>query len=115
VDTLARAATRTDYGAVYFVKRKYGFGALWRDLNDGERQELQSNKGVYVRVVVDNTPAYMADILPGDIIIAVDGESMLNAESATALMRARAGQLIKLSLYRRGARIEKSVQLLPPN
>lgn len=104
---------RSDYGAAYFIKRKYGFGGLWRDLNDAERQELQSNKGVYVRVVVDNTPAYQADILPGDIILAVDDQTVFNSQSATDIMRARAGKSVKVSLYRRGARIEKSVRLLP--
>lgn len=103
---------RSDYGAGYFVKRKWSFGTLWRDLNDQERQELQSNKGVFVRVVVDNSPAYQADILPGDILLAVDGEPVLNQESISNLLRARAGQKIALSVYRRGNRIEKSVQLL---
>jgi hypothetical protein len=104
---------RSDYGAGYFVKRKWSFGAMWRDLNDAERQALESNKGVYVRLVVDNSPAYATDILPGDIILAVDGEPVLNQQSASDLMRLRAGRSIKLSLYRRGARLEKTVQLLP--
>ena len=104
---------RSDYGAAYFIKRKWGLGVLWRDLNDAERQELQSNKGVYVRVVVDNTPAYQADVLPGDIILAVDGQPVFNQQSISDLMRTRAGQSVTLSLYRRGARLEKSVRLLP--
>jgi membrane-associated protease RseP (regulator of RpoE activity) len=104
---------RSDYGAMYFVKRKWAFGALWRDLDDAERQEIQSNKGVRVLVVVDNTPAYQADVLPGDFILAVDGHPVLNNKSITDLMRARAGQTVALSLYRRGIRLEKSVRLLP--
>ncbi len=104
---------RSDYGAAYFVKRKWSFGALWRDLNDSERQELQSNKGVYVRVVVDNSPAYQADVLPGDIILAVDGHQVMNQQSIADLMHTRSGQSITLSLYRRGTRLEKSVRLAP--
>jgi hypothetical protein len=102
---------RSDYGAGYFIKRKWSFGALWRDLNDTERQELQSNKGVYVRLVVDNSPAYLADILPGDIIVAVDGSPVLNQQSISDELRARGGQKVTVSLYRRGNRLEKSVQL----
>ncbi len=103
---------RNDYGAGYFIKRKFSFGALWRDLNDAERQELQSNKGVYVRLVVDNSPAYLADILPGDIILAIDGSPVLNQQSVSNELRVRAGQRVVVSLYRRGNRLEKSVQLL---
>ncbi len=103
---------RSDYGAGYFIKRKFSFGALWRDLNDAERQELQSNKGVYVRLVVDNSPAYVADILPGDIILAIDGSPILNQQSVSNEILARAGQTVVVSLYRRGSRLEKSVQLL---
>jgi hypothetical protein len=104
---------RSDYGAVYFIKRKWGFGALWRDLSDAERQELQSNRGVVIRLVVDGTPAFLADFLPGDIILAVDGQPVLGQESASDLLRARAGQRATLSIYRRGTRLEKPVQLQP--
>jgi len=104
---------RSDYGAAYFVKRKWSFGAMWRDLNDSERQELESNKGVYVRLVVDDSPAFLADVLPGDIILAIDGAPVLNVASISNMVKVRAGQEVKLSLYRRGARLEKTVQLLP--
>jgi len=61
---------RVDYGAVYFVKQRFGLGVFIRDLNDSERQDLQTNRGVAVRLVVDDTPAYNADILVGDVITA---------------------------------------------
>ena len=103
---------RTDYSAWYFIRRKYLFGVLWRDLNDQERQERQSNKGVVVRVIVEDSPAFRADILPGDIILAVNGEPVLSQRSLSDFLLARTGQLVSVSLYRRGRQIEKSVQLL---
>lgn len=102
---------RSDYGAGYFIKRKSQFGVHGRDLNDTERRELQSNKGLYVRVVVDDSPAYQADILSGDIILAIDGEPVANGESLSKLIGARLGQSVKVSIYRQGAKFEKSVQL----
>jgi serine protease Do len=102
---------RSDYGAAYFVKRKWAFGVRARDLNDAERQELQTNKGAFILVVVDNTPAYAADLLRGDIILAVNGNLVLNQESLTNLLRERSGQKVTISLYRRGQRLEKTVQL----
>lgn len=102
---------RTDYAAIYFVRQRWGLGVLWRDLSDEERQELQSNKGVTVRLVVENTPAFYADILPGDIILAVNGEPVLGREGISQKIRSVAKQKVTLSLYRRGQRIEKDVQL----
>lgn len=102
---------RMDHGAVYFVKRKWGFGTTWRELSDEERQELQTNKGVAVRVVVDDSPAYLADVLPGDILVAVNEVPITNSSSASSLLAQHAGQTVKLSIYRRGQRIEKAVVL----
>lgn len=104
---------RSDYGAVYFVKQKFGLGLFTRDLTDAERQELQSNKGVVVRTVVDDSPAFNADILVGDIILSIDGVAIGSMQSFTDTLRPRNGKLITIALLRRGQRIEKEVQLAP--
>jgi hypothetical protein len=104
---------RSDYGAVYFVKRRFSLGVLMRDLSDAERQDLQTNKGMAVRLVVDGTPAFNADILAGDVITAIDGVAISGAQPFNELLRERRGNLVSLSLIRRGQRIEKSVQLNP--
>lgn len=102
---------RSDHGAVYFVKRRWGFGATWRDLSNEERQELQSNKGVAVRVIVDGSPAYLADVLTGDILLSVNGLPIEGIPSASSLLAKHAGQKVVLSIYRRGQRIEKEVAM----
>lgn len=104
---------RSNYGAVYFVRLKWNFGATYRPLNESERQELQSNRGVAIQVVVDKTPAYQADLLSGDIIVAVDGQSITDHEDLTQALRNKDGQTVSLTVVRRGARIEKVVQLNP--
>lgn len=103
---------RSDYGAIYFIKQKLSFGAYYRDLSDAERQELQSNKGVYIRAVVDNSPAYQSDVLPGDIILAINGEPVINQQAIRDMLSARKGQAVTVSIYRRGNRLEKTVKLL---
>lgn len=101
---------RSDYGAVYFVKQKFGLGAFVRDLNDAERQELETNQGVVVLTIVDDTPAFRADILPGDVIAAIDGVTVPNQAGFGSMTTERKGKLTKITLIRRGQRIEKSVQ-----
>lgn len=104
---------RSDYGAVFFVKQKFNFGAFFRDLNDSERQELQTNRGVAVRLVVDNTPAFTSDLLVGDILITIDGIQISNTPNFENLLRQRVGKLVALSVLRHGKPLEKQVQLLP--
>jgi C-terminal processing protease CtpA/Prc len=102
---------RYDYGAVYFVKQRFLFGALCRDLNDSERRSLQSDQGAVVVTVVDDSPAFNADVLAGDIIISVDGVVVAGRKAADAMMEARKGKQVMLTFVRAGERIEKSVQL----
>ena len=103
----------SDYGAVYFVKQRFRLGALSRDLNDAERQELQTNQGAVVRLVVDESPAFNADLQIGDVVIAVDGVAIANAQAFNELFRERAGKQVAISIVRRGQRLEKTVQLNP--
>lgn len=102
---------RSDYGAVYFVKQRFNLGAFFRDLDDAERQELQTNQGVVVLTIVDDTPAFRADILPGDIILAMDGTRVPNQENFVRMLSERKGKLVSISLSRRGQSLEKAVQL----
>ena len=102
---------RYDYGAVYFVKRHYIFGANWRELNDNERSQLQSNSGVYITTVVDGTPAFVNDILPGDIIVKIDGQPVYGAQAASNLLTKKKGQSVNLAIIRNGNVIQKQVTL----
>ena len=100
---------RSDYGAVYFVKGRFRIGAFVRNLNDLERQLLQTNQGVVITTIVDDSPAFKADVLPGDMIVSINGERVSNEEGFARMSSARRGQTIKLSLIRQGRAIEKSL------
>lgn len=102
---------RSDYGAVYFVKRRFTLGAFARDLNDSERQELQTNQGAVVLTIADDTPAFQADILPGDIISSLDGVTVSNQAGLYRMLEEHKGKRVVLTLIRKGQRIEKAVQL----
>jgi len=102
---------RFDYGAIYFVRTRFQFGAFFRDLTTDERQELQSNKGVVVTIIVDGSPAYDADFLEGDMILAINGKPVGGGESmADALLRHK-GQLVTMSVMRNGTILSKAVTL----
>jgi hypothetical protein len=102
---------RFDYGAVFFVKPRFILGVAPRDLNDSERQRLQSNKGVAVNIVVDDTPAFHSDILVGDIITGIDGIEVSNSKYLESLLEERSKNTVSLSIIRDGKQIKKSIQL----
>jgi PDZ domain len=102
---------RYEYGALYLVKQRYKLGANCRDLSDQERQEIQTNRGVYVMTIVDGTPAYTSDILPGDVIMAVDGSGIDGGANFNELISARSGQTVELAIIRQGKTISKMVTL----
>ncbi|MFG6440452.1 PDZ domain-containing protein [Roseateles sp. LKC17W] len=72
---------------------------------------MQSNKGVVVRTVVEGTPAYLADVLPDDIIIAVDGNAVLGQAELSRLLTERAGREVTLTVYRNGTQRPIAVKL----
>jgi membrane-associated protease RseP (regulator of RpoE activity) len=102
---------RSDYGAVYFVKPRFTLGAYTRDLNDDERIAMETNQGAAVLTVVDGTPAFHADILPGDIIVSIDGSRVSNAEGFSTLIREHKGREVGIELRRGDRNIQKRVQL----
>ena len=108
---IPRTVDRYQYAALYLIKAKFRLGIKMRALSDQERQTLQTNHGVYVMTVVDGTPAYASDILPGDILTAIDGSTIDGQEGLNQLLAARAGTTVEVTVLRQGKSISKAVSL----
>ena len=88
-------------------------GAGYRNLNASERRVLQTNKGVVVTRIIDDSPAFNADILTGDIITGINGQPVSSRQEFSSVIDANAGHTITLTIIRGLEHLEKSVQLLP--
>ena len=55
-------------------------GAIWRNLPNEERSALGSNSGVYIELVVKDTPAFRNDVLAGDTLMKIDGVAVHGKE-----------------------------------
>ena len=89
--TKAHAAApkqRYDQVAVFFVKstKKLKFGVAVTELTPEQRTSLGRNTGAIVEVVMENSPAFNANVLPGDILVEVNGVSVQNVQHAVELM-----------------------------
>lgn len=102
----------SDYGAVFFIKRRVVFGAETRPLSDQERQDLQTNKGAMIVFIIDGSPAFEADILAGDIVITVDGNPVAGSDALSKMIVEKSGKLVSFGILRRGKNLDKSVRLL---
>lgn len=100
-------AERTfDTQLLFFRKRRVGPFGLNLELIPVElRQSLGRNTGAYVVAVEDESPAFMANVVPGDIVISAGGESVrtpsdLNSEGARNLVLLRSGRELNVEMTR---------------
>lgn len=108
---LPMTVNRFDYGAIYFVKTRPRFGAYFRDLNDSERRELQTNKGAYITLIVDGSPAYDSDVLVGDVVVSFGDSAVNGADGLMDLIKSNGGQKVAVTILRNGGAVTKAVFL----
>ena len=102
---------RFDQQALFFKPIIHkGMGVLIGELTDQQKQEIGSNRGLMVRAIREGSPAYQADLLPGDLLLTIDGKGC----DTTALKEAIANysQPMAMTLLRGGA--QKTVTVTIP-
>lgn len=103
---------RYDFFATYWVKMKpFSFGAYFEDLTAEVRREIGSNKGIIVTTVVNDSPAFIADIFEGDILKSFNGQEIVNAADFAAKISASSGQRVEVGVLRGAELLLKQVEL----
>ncbi|MCB9691402.1 MAG: PDZ domain-containing protein [Alphaproteobacteria bacterium] len=88
----------------------------WQRHHDGVVQGVvgvvvdDAPEGVVVRRLVEDAPAWRADVHVGDRVVTVDGATVATAEAAASAMRGPDGSSVTLGLLREG--VELSVPLV---
>ncbi len=99
-----------EYGEV----RRAVLGVQIAEINQAfaEKQNLSVNEGVYVDTVIANSSAEEAGILPGDIIIKMDNESVTRVPILQEKIASkRPGEKVDFTINRKGKIINKVVTL----
>lgn len=103
---------RYDYLVTFWIRAKPPrLGIVFTDLTPEERENVGSNKGVRVRAVIKNSPAFAADLVRGDIIRKFNDLEVIDTAHLSELAANAAGPTIRLEILRKGETIEKAVQL----
>jgi hypothetical protein len=98
-------------GALFFAKVKHRLGLAVVPLTDEDRRKLQSNTGLRVFAVVEETPAFFADIFVGDYLIKVAGKPTYSVEAFAQILNTHEGEEVEIVLVRDGKEIRKLVRL----
>ncbi len=85
--TNSYSVNRYNYDVYFFVPYNQSYikvpkiGIEFRNLDSADRIKLQRNTGICVDVVYENSPAFFANLSRGDVIIEINGENILNADT----------------------------------
>jgi S1-C subfamily serine protease len=102
---------RSDFGAVYFVKVRQRVGIIATPIDETTRKRIGTNSGVFVRLVVEGSPAFGADIFPGDILLSINSDRVQSTEQYLQLLNQYEGQTATLHLNRDGHVIDKPIRI----
>ena len=103
---------RYQYGAEFFRRMPpVIFGVMVLPLPNEIRQQLEKNTGAFVYVVVNDSPAFNADILEGDVILKMNGENVESVSDFVEKYRRLVGQKVDLEIWRDGQFRTNYVQL----
>jgi len=110
------AFRRYDYFASYWIKMKKPiFGATCIDLTSEQRDKIGTNKGAFVKYVVNESPAFMADIFEGDIITKINDDDVVGKESIDDFKIKYLGKKVTVTIIRKDKTLTKEVQFSKGN
>lgn len=105
---------RSDFFVTYWVKMKAPIlGVHIKELTPDQRQEIGSNKGVFITAVTNGSPAFLADIFKGDIILKINRTYVYDFQSLAKPINKYKGEKVKLTLWRKGKVLKKIIKLNP--
>ncbi|HPP86808.1 MAG TPA: PDZ domain-containing protein [bacterium] len=101
-----------DYQATFWAKLKTPkLGIYLTDLDDEIKKKYETNRGVIVKIVIKDTPAYYSDILKGDIFFYFNDERINNRKHFFKMLAENKGKEITLKGYRNNKEIIKQIKL----
>jgi hypothetical protein len=106
---------RYSYDAVFWRKRKPPvFGVIPIPISDELKGKLQRNTGVLIAIIYDDSPAFRANLLEGDVILSMAGEDVLSPSDLSNKLFLHKGQKVDVGIWRNGELKTISVQLDSP-
>jgi hypothetical protein len=107
--------SRYQYDAVFLRKHRPPIlGVVSKPLTDDVRQKLERNTGVLIVGILDDSPAFRANLLEGDAILSFAGEDVISPSDLIQKISTHKGQKVDIGIWRNGELKTISVQLDSP-
>lgn len=100
-----------DFGIVFFAKQKQRVGVLLGQIDDETRRRLETNAGVRVEAVAEGSPAFDANVLPGDILLSIAGEPVSSLDGYLSIVKKYERKQVPFNFDRDGKRIDKQIEI----
>lgn len=98
--------------ALFFAPlKREGFGVRTDKLSDEQRQRAETNQAIVITAVRRGSPAFKGDILPGDIVLGVDGSPVYDGTTAAQAVAHSIGREVSVSILRGNEHLTKKIFL----
>ena len=104
---------RANYGAMFFVRHEDPLGLYLEDADDSTKTRLNAAHAKVVTLVVYDSPAEIAGIQPGDVIVAIAGAPIAEEFEYRKFADSRRGRATTFLLDRDGNAVRKVVFARP--
>ena len=109
---------RFDQDALFFVKstKKFRVGVLFDNLTPELRARYERNTGALIMVVMEGSPAFAANVLPGDVAIELNGAPVIDRTQFQNDIASRSATAANLTLkvLRNGSERVLTIQVPAP-
>lgn len=95
---ISAEAYKCDFTAQQATPIVTGVGLILSDLSSDAKASLERNAGALVRTVIEDSPAWKANVIPNDVLIAVNGEQVKNGSHGNQLLNAAFGNSIPVQV-----------------
>lgn len=100
---------RYDKFGIYFKEMpKHGIGVMFRELTAEEVSRLETRRAIAIVSIRDGSPAYLADMLPGDIVTSINAEP---ADVETWRRAMTGASVAAIKFFRNGATREVTIPI----
>lgn len=101
----------TEYTATYLAKFKSKIGIHPSNLTDLDKRLLGQNTGIRVDVIVDNSPAYFGNIIPGDLILKINNQAIAGVDGFIEISQSLPVGKAKFEISRNNKTLTKEIEI----
>lgn len=105
--------SRSAVGAEFFAKFKIKLGISPQDLTDDDKKDIGQNGGVKIFEIIDNSPAYFANVLPDDIVVSVNDKPVGNSADFLEKVKNLPNGTNKFEFIRNKKHMFKQIDIAP--